>query len=126
MPYLSHRKIAVRSDKHDVRERHNDKWNIFYQDRRWKKLRHWYITNHPICEDCLFEGRSVPAEHVHHKVPYSWFDSTEDKFSALLDDQNLMSLCSEHHHKRHKDLHKPDNFEQSDYYKKIHSMTFIE
>ena len=102
MPYLSHRKITVRSDKHDVRERHNDKWNIFYQDRRWKKLRHWYITNHPICEECLFEGRSVPAEHVHHRVPFSEGETMEEKFALLLDPLNLQSLCVEHHQEKHR------------------------
>ena len=104
MPYLNHRKISVRSDKHEVRERHNDKWNIFYGDRRWKKLRHWYITNHPICEDCLFEGRSVPAEHVHHIRPFSEGETLEDKFALLLDPDNLASLCHLCHAKRHKQL----------------------
>lgn len=104
MPYLSKRKIAVRSDKHELQERRNDKWNIFYQDRRWKKLRHWQITNFPLCYDCLFEGRSVPATEVHHKVPFSTGATIEDKFALLLDPDNIVSLCSECHDKRHKIL----------------------
>lgn len=101
MPYITKRKISVRSDKHETRERHNDKWNHYYQNRQWKLLRQWKITNYPLCQDCLFEGRSVPADEVHHIVPFSTGSTEEEKMRLLLDPDNIVSLCSMHHDKRH-------------------------
>jgi 5-methylcytosine-specific restriction endonuclease McrA len=40
--------------------------------------------------------------------------------TALLDEDNLVALCEDCHHKRHKELKRPYNFEETDYYKKIH------
>lgn len=104
MPYVSNRKISTRADKHELQDRRNDKWNMFYQDRRWKKLRKWYITEHPLCADCAISGRSVPADEVHHKVAFSTGDTIEDKFALLLDPDNLVSLCTTCHMKRHNKL----------------------
>ncbi|MFD2675168.1 HNH endonuclease signature motif containing protein [Gulosibacter bifidus] len=28
-----------------------------------------YITTHPLCEDCLEQGRYTPAAEVHHNLP---------------------------------------------------------
>lgn len=104
MPYLQKRKISVRSDKHEVNERRNNKWNRFYQNPRWKKLRAWYMSLHPLCVDCLFEGRSVPATELHHIKPFGEGQTEEEKFELLLDPDNLCPLCSHHHDLRHKML----------------------
>lgn len=122
MPYLNHRKIGYPNDIEKTEEikRHNKKWSKYYGDKRWKSLRNWYIRESPICYDCLFEGRSVPAEEVHHITPWAWFISEKDKYKALLDPENLVSLCRFHHLERHRHLNKPIDFEQTKYYKKIH------
>ena len=101
MPYISKRKIGVNTNHKEKDDRRNKKWNTFYQDHRWKRLREWYMATHPLCEECLFEGRSVPAEHCHHKIPFSTGDSTEDKFRLLLDPDNLQALCVRHHQEKH-------------------------
>lgn len=56
---------------------------------RWKKLRAAYISQHPLCEQCLKEGRVTKAEEVHHIVPLS--HGGKHEFS------NLMSLCKSCH-----------------------------
>lgn len=104
MPWITKRKIAVRANKHEVNERRNDKWNRYYGDKRWKELRNWYIREHPLCESCLFNGRSVPAEHVHHKHPFGDGITDEEKFKLLLDPENLQSLCQACHRKIHAEL----------------------
>ena len=38
----------------------------YYNTPEWKKLRETYIKEHPLCEDCLNEGKVVPAEDIHH------------------------------------------------------------
>lgn len=122
MPYIQKRRIAthIRTvDKDGIKE-HNAKWNRYYQNKGWKRLRDWFMSTHLICEDCMFEGRSVPAANCHHRVPFSWFVDDKDRMTALLDEDNLVALCEDCHHKRHKELKRPYNFEKTDYYKKIH------
>ena len=123
MPYIQKRRVGTeRKYDKNVAKEHNNKWSRYYQSRSWKRLRDWFMSTHLICEDCMFEGRSVPAEESHHKVPFSWFDLEQDKMAALLDEENLVALCRSCHMKRHKNLKRPDNFEQTEYYKKIHNM----
>ena len=52
---------------------------------RGMKLRAAYISQHPLCEQCLKEGRVTRAEEVHHIVPLS--HGGKHEFS------NLMALC---------------------------------
>jgi 5-methylcytosine-specific restriction protein A len=40
-------------------------------DRRWKRIRDRYISEHPLCEECQKYGRLTPAEEVHHIIPLS-------------------------------------------------------
>ena len=101
MPYISKRKIGTPNHDKETSDRRNDKWGKYYGDKRWKRLREWQITNHPLCEDCLFEGRSVPATEVHHRVPFSRGKTQDEKWALLLDPNNIVSLCSSCHDKRH-------------------------
>ena len=120
MAYISKRRISPPSDKKERVKRHNEKWNHYYGSVAWKHLRDYYKSLHPICQECMINGRSVPAEHLHHRIPFSWFDLEEDRRAALLDIENLEPVCAECHSKIHQHLYKPDNFEQTTYYKKIH------
>ena len=59
------------------------------------------MRNNPLCVDCLFEGRSVPAEEAHHRIPFSTGKTEEEKMKLLLSPDNIEPLCSFHHDKRH-------------------------
>lgn len=70
-----------------------------YNNTEWRKLRDTYIKEHPLCEDCLNEGKVVPAEDIHHiRSP---FQNGECNKALLLDYNNLMALCKQCHNKRH-------------------------
>lgn len=56
---------------------------------RWQKIRDAYIHAHPMCEQCLKEGRLTPASEVHHIVPLG--------HGGTHDFSNLMSLCKPCH-----------------------------
>jgi len=73
----------------------------YYNSRRWKYLRHRYITDHPFCEICEKRGRAVNADEVHHKHFILNGLSEEERYMLLTDENNLMSLCSSCHHKLH-------------------------
>lgn len=121
MPYLTKRKISAPSYRKENEEKKNKKWQKYYGCRAWKSLRDYYKKLRPLCYDCALEGRSVPADDIHHKIPWSWFADENDRFAALLDVDNLIPLCKKHHLERHKYLKRPENFENTPYYKKIHN-----
>lgn len=101
MPWISKRRIAPKTDNVSTNKKHSDSWGHYYQNRQWKKLRDWYMLTHPLCEDCLFEGRSVPSEECHHKIPFGSASTEEEQMRLLLDETNLVALCHMHHKKRH-------------------------
>ena len=53
--------------------------------RLWRKIRAQHLAEHPLCEVCKQEGRTTPAEEVHHIIPLSK--------GGTHDSANLMSLC---------------------------------
>lgn len=101
MPYINKRRIGTPNRKEENNQRRNKKWQKYYGDKRWKQLREWQIRTHPLCQDCLFEGRSRAAEEVHHRIPFSTGKTEEEKWQLLLSPDNLVSLCKTCHDKRH-------------------------
>ena len=61
--------------------------------RAWKRIRDRYVQEHPLCELCQAEGRLVPTQEVHHKLPLS-----EGGTHAR---ENLIALCQSCHSKIH-------------------------
>lgn len=86
-------------DEHKSKVRKN--YNDFFRDRatkrkygcNWKRIRDRYIAEHPLCEDCLKEGKMTPAIEVHHILPV--------KNGGTNNRENLTSLCKSCHIKRH-------------------------
>lgn len=64
--------------------------------RAWKRIRDSYAAAHPFCERCFAEGRMVPLDEVHHRVPLAR--------GGTHDISNLMSLCRSCHNKIHHEL----------------------
>jgi 5-methylcytosine-specific restriction protein A len=59
-------------------------------DRTEQKVARLYLDAHPLCVQCLLEGRIEPATDVDHIEPIS-------RGGARLDESNLQSLCHAHH-----------------------------
>lgn len=108
MPWINKRKVGHpnKLEQQERSKRHNEKWNKYYGNPLWKKLRHWYMSLSPLCVDCAIEGRSVPAEELHHKIPFSTGETEEEKMRLLLDPDNLCPLCKKHHKLRHIELNR--------------------
>lgn len=60
----------------------------------WQRTRAAHLREHPLCADCLEEGRVAAAEHVHHVAKVA------DRPDLLHDPNNLRSLCESHHNRR--------------------------
>lgn len=56
---------------------------------RWRKLRTWYLSRHPLCVECGSKGRVVPATDIDHVIPR--------RKGGTDDEDNLRSMCTRHH-----------------------------
>ena len=80
---------------------HDKTYKKLINSTTWLKLRNGYITAHPLCEDCLAEGKVREAQEVHHVVP---IESVQDEWSMrrlAYDPNNLRALCRDCHHAAH-------------------------
>lgn len=75
-----------------------------YNTSQWRKLRLAHLMQHPLCEQCLIEGKTKLADEVHHIRPISTGLDELEMRSIAFDPYNLMSLCVEHHHEIHKNM----------------------
>ena len=70
----------------------------FYSSATWIKTRDQKRRSDPVCERCKKEGKLVPTRIIHHKRPLRYG-------GEQLDEDNLMSLCSEKcHSQEHAEL----------------------
>ena len=97
MPLINRNKQYIKQPTY----KHDNQSSKYYNSKYWVKLRSSYIVNHPLCEECLKEDIITPAEHVHHKKEFLSGIDEEERWSLLLDESNLMSVCVKCHHKLH-------------------------
>jgi len=74
-----------------------------YNTPRWKKLRNWYIRNHPLCEDCLEKNpqQTKVTQEIHHKIPWVNGSTPAEQESLAYDPDNLRALCIDCHKDKH-------------------------
>ena len=85
-----------------------------YTSTQWRKVRDTYLKNHPVCEECLKEGKVNAGTldeplHVHHRS--SPFTGGKINYELLLDDNNLETICPYHHameHQAQKGVNSPE------------------
>ena len=59
----------------------------------WQRVRAAYAAAHPLCEQCLAEGRYTATEQVHHIKPLAE--------GGTHDPDNLVALCAACHARLH-------------------------
>ena len=83
---------AIKTDRQKMRAK-------AYATPLWKKMRNTYMSEHPICEECLKRGKVTPAEDIHHiRSP---FKGNEVNYDLLYGYENLMAVCKQCHQKIH-------------------------
>jgi 5-methylcytosine-specific restriction protein A len=93
-PRPAKKKKAPRKITNNIKER-----QAVYQSGSWRPLRDAYLAEHPLCEDCLAEGRTTPAVEVHHVT--SFVGAGDMTGAYAYNWHNLVALCRECHRKRH-------------------------
>lgn len=76
--------------------------STLYNTKQWKRLRNWYIMQHPLCENCSKYGLVTPATQVHHKKIINSGQTLDEMKSIAYDADVLQSLCSSCHNKMHR------------------------
>ena len=59
--------------------------------RKWQAARKRYLEAHPLCVECLKEGRYVKATDVDHIIPH------RGNKALFWDKSNWQPLCHSHH-----------------------------
>lgn len=72
-----------------------------YNTARWRELRKVKLMSDPLCEMCLKEGKSTPAEDIHHITSFMTVDDMTARKVLAFDYDNLMSLCDVCHQRVH-------------------------
>lgn len=72
-----------------------------YNSLLWRNTSSIYKHENPLCEVCFQEGIITPAEHVHHAQKFNDQTSSVLQYQLLTDPDNLISVCSNCHHKIH-------------------------
>lgn len=67
----------------------------------WRKLRMQVLAQHPLCADCLQEGRTTAASEVHHVRPIETGKSVNEMERLAYDPHNLRPLCHACHRAEH-------------------------
>lgn len=96
MPWI---KKTPKKRKNTDREKEKHK---LYASKEWQSLRKLKLMESPICEMCQKEL----STEVHHRIPFMQFSTPEERklHAIYIDLSDLMSLCSECHHKIHQEL----------------------
>jgi 5-methylcytosine-specific restriction protein A len=72
-----------------------------YNSTVWKRLRLRKLLDNPLCEDCQSKGIIKPAVEIHHIIPFMQGINKQSRLRLAYDYDNLISLCSDCHNKRH-------------------------
>lgn len=90
-----------KSDKAALRKK-------LYNDTKYRKIRDWYMMEHPLCEECLKEGKVTPSTQYHHiKSPFADGLTWSERYALLRDENNARSLCVYHHECAHGNVKRP-------------------
>lgn len=81
-------------------------YNKLIHTGKWREIRRSVLTEHPLCQRCLADGRITAASEVHHIRPVEEAFTAAEKEQRMYDPGNLLSLCHACHVKVHTELGK--------------------
>lgn len=94
------KKKTVTNNQAFFQLRRKERQKIYNTDR-WRKLRLNYLSQHPLCEECLKKGIIRSAKDIHHIISFMTTDDMCERERLAFDSSNLQALCRECHNKEH-------------------------
>ena len=92
----THRPPGYRSDAE--RKADYDQYRASASQRgygtKWRKLRDWFIRHHPLCAECLRQGRTTAGAEVDHITPH------KGDQALFWSKANLQTLCKPCHSRK--------------------------
>lgn len=82
--------------------RNGSAYHRLLNSARWRALRSAQLGRNPFCADCAKTGVLEPATEVHHVIPIETERDAERMTRLAFDPGNLVSLCHDCHHERHR------------------------
>lgn len=101
MPTLNLPKKHYENTSKKSNKRNSDDHKWVYNTQRWRELRLIYLSEQPLCQECLKQNHLRSACEVHHCKPISQFKTKELKQFWGLNKENLKGLCTECHKAEH-------------------------
>lgn len=100
MPTIPKPKRKSYLPEREVQGRRRHANSEFYQSQAWRRVRHGYLAEHPLCAECARHGRVTAARVVDHIVPIN-------EGGERFDHNNLQGLCDNcHNQKSGREAHK--------------------
>lgn len=93
---------------------------------KWRKLRAWQLSQHPLCERCKINGRSELATCVHHIDPVEDCHTLTEMQRRCYNPLNLMSLCHQCHAEIHAGYHTSTAVAQRNTQRAARSITHLQ
>ena len=84
-----------------MRNAGNQIYHSILGSRRWRNFRRWYLSSHPLCEECEASGITRAAQEVHHIVPVETAKTREGMERLAFNFRNLKALCHDCHERVH-------------------------
>ena len=69
----------------------------FYNSMAWHRFRNVYVSEHPVCMECLLHDHVEPTADIHHRKPFGHAATEEEQWKLFLDPNNVVSLCEACH-----------------------------
>ena len=104
MPLINRKYSTFKRPKQKIKYPWQRNDSRYYNTPTWKKLRYYYLMNHPLCEMHLQHNKIVPASCVHHKHIFMSGNTDEDKWALFTNENNLCAVCDECHKEFHRQL----------------------
>lgn len=84
---------------YDYRKSIYGKYQTFYHSKRWTRTSRNYRSKHPLCVECLKQGRYTKAQVVDHIIPIRTLEGWQKRW----DENNYQSLCIACHNRKTKE-----------------------
>ena len=94
------KKKKVTNNQAFYQQRRRERQKVYNTDR-WRKLRLNYLSQHPLCEECLKKGIIKSAQDIHHVISFMTTDDMCERERLAFDSSNLQALCRDCHCEKH-------------------------
>lgn len=91
--------VCPKKPKQQYSKKKNTKANQFRRTAAWKEKseRIRYIRDHNLCQVCIRNLYSTVNQYNFHNIQVHHIEPIEQEYDLRLDNDNLISLCKNHH-----------------------------